>query len=520
MTSVATVPSGTVRSAYGSYHIVTDRNGRKYRVGESPEDITKRVIGYKLTRRKMLLGAWMCFFFGSVLEYGWGAASSTVISHYGWSTVAGFFNYTVYVLFEATVAAYIFSRMREHGLLSLRRMAWLGAAILMISYIFFANAFAPWISYAGYAMTGGLASGLGYAAGGGIVTKWFPEKRGWRLGLANGAWAYGAVPFIIAYSIPSIFNQGDFQTVLYATGITISVGLLIASFLICDAPKNWWPTDVDPLTVSQGKSKSRELKANPPAVAQFTPQEFFATRQGKAQIASFTLALAASLFNVSLYAPFGAAMGFTGGIAFTVGAAGFAFTDGIGRPAMGWISSFIGRRKAVSMFYLLMGIGGLGVLGAGLAHSPVLWAVLAVLTGAVSGSCFVFDWLIISDYFGENYVATNWSIPYMLKVFGGAFGGIGATILLTLYSGGTFGTVLGISGAPSVTFSNAAWAIAFLIATVFAVVAAGLVWFAEKQPTIEEYVRVRQKLGLSVPSGVGQPAIQASSPSDVSGGDE
>ena len=519
MTSVATVPAGTVRSAYGSYHIVTDRNGRKYRVGESPEDITKRVIGYKLTRRKMLLGAWMCFFFGSVLEYGWGAASSTVISHYGWSTVAGFFNYTVYVLFEATVAAYIFSRMRERGLLSIRRMAWLGAAMLMISYIFFANAFAPWISYVGYAMTGGLASGIGYAAGGGIVTKWFPEKRGWRLGLANGAWAYGAVPFIIAYSIPSVFNQGDFQTVLYATGITISVGLLIASFLICDAPKNWWPADVDPLTVNLAKSKSKELKANPPAVAQFTPQEFFATRQGKAQMASFTLALAASLFNVALYAPYGAAMGL-GGVAFTVGAAGFAFTDGIGRPTMGWISSIIGRRKAVTIFYLLMGLGGLGVLGAGLIHSAVLWAILAVLTGAVSGSCFVFDWLIISDYFGENYVATNWSIPYMLKVFGGAFGGIGATILLTLYSGGTLGTVLGTPGAPSVVFSNASWAIAFGIATLFAVIAAALVWFYEKQPTLEDYIKVRQKFGLSIPQSVGQAPVQASTPDSVSGGDE
>ncbi len=486
--------AGNVKSPYGSYHVMTDKNGRRYRIGESPEDITKKIIGYRLSRRTMVIGAWMCFFFGSVLEYGWGAASGTVISHYNWSTTEGFFNYTVYVLFEATVAAYIFSRMRERGLLSLRRMLWLGSVMLIIAYIFFANSFAPWISYVGYAMIGGLSSGLGYAAGGGVITKWFPDKRGWRLGFANGAWAYGAVPFIIVYTDPHLFYLGDFQTVLYITGIIIAIGLFIASFLVCDAPKYWWPASVDPLVVAAGKSRSRELIANPPAVNQFTTQEFFATRQGKAQMVSFTLALAASLFNVSLYAPFGAAMGFTGGIAFTVGAAGFAFTDGIGRPVQGWISTFIGRRKAVTIFYLLMGIGGLGVLGAGLAHQAVIWAILAVLTGAVSGSCFVFDWLIISDYFGENYVATNWSVPYMLKVFGGAFGGIGATVLLVFLSSGGWGAVLGT--APTPAYTDLAWTIAFVVATLFAVTAGAIVWFYEKKPTIEDYRKAREKLGL------------------------
>ena len=30
-----------------------------------------------------------------------------------------------------------------------------------------------------------------------IVAKWYPEKKGWRIGFVNGGWAYGAVPFII-----------------------------------------------------------------------------------------------------------------------------------------------------------------------------------------------------------------------------------------------------------------------------------------------------------------------------------
>ena len=493
------VESTRFRSPFGEYTVLVDDVGRKYRVGEDVKAITKKMLGYPIGRRLLLLGAWMSFFFGSVLEYGWGAASTTVISHYGWSLAEGFFNYTAYVLFQATITAFIFQRLREKGLISPRRALFFGGALLMVAYYLFANSFQPWIAYAGYAAIGGIGAGLGYAVGGGIVNKWFPEKRGWRLGLANGAWAYGAVPYILLYIYA--FNQSDFQEILYITGLSIGIGLMIAGLLVADPPKYWWPKDVDPIEARKAKLASRELKVNPPAVAQFTPREFLATRQGKAQMISFTLALAASLFNVSFYAPFGAAMGFGGGIAFAVGAAGFALTDGLGRPTQGYISSIIGRRKALTIFYAFMGLGGLGVLYAGLAHIPWLWAILAVATGAVSGACFVFDWILIADYFGENYIGRNWSIPYTLKVVGGAFGGIVAATMITLLSGGNWADV--VSGAP-ITITNFAWSVVFWLGAVFSLIAAALVWFVEKQPTLEDYVKVRRKLGEPIPPEIQQ----------------
>ncbi|ABP95365.1 MULTISPECIES: MFS transporter [Metallosphaera] len=485
------------KSPYGEYTIVVDDVGRKYRVGEDVKAITKRILGYPIGRRLLLLGAWMSFFFGSVLEYGWGAASTTVISHYGWSLAEGFFNYTVYVLFQATICATIFQRLREKGLISPRRALLFGGALLMVAYYLFSNSFEPWIAYLGYAAIGGIGAGLGYAVGGGIVNKWFPEKRGWRLGLVNGAWAYGAVPYILLYIYA--FNSSDFQEILYITGLTIGIGLMIAGLLVADPPKHWWPKDVDPIAARQGKLKSRELKVNPPAVAQWTPREMLATPMGKAQMISFTLALAASLFNVSFYAPFGAAMGFGGGIAFAVGAAGFALTDGLGRPMQGFISSLIGRRKAVTIFYTFMGLGGLGVLYAGLAHLAIPWAILAVATGAVSGACFVFDWLLIADYFGENNIGKNWSIPYALKVVGGAFGGIIAALILTFVSGGTWADV--VTGA-SINITPLAWEVVFWIGAIFSLIAAGLVWFVEKPPTVEDYIKTRIKLNEPIPEEV------------------
>ena len=483
------------KSPFGDYRIIVDDTGRKYRVGEGVKDITKRV-GIGQGRTVLVWGAWMAFFFGSVIEYGWGVASTTVIAYYKWNYALAFFNYTVYVLFEATVIAYTYSWLRERGLISPRRTLLIAVPLVAMCYYFLAHSFAPWISYAGYAAIGGFGSGAGYATGGHVVSKWFPDKRGWRLGFVNGAWAYGAVPFIVYYGF--FFNTKTFISVLYATGIILAVGLLIASFLVCDPPKYWWPKDVDPIAVRRGRLKSTELKNNPPAVAQFENSEFWSTRAGKALIVAFALGLSASLFNVGFYAPFGAAMGFGGTILFVVGAAGFAFTDGIGRPTMGFISNFIGRRKMLYIAYAIMGVGGLATLYAGYAHDAALWAFFAVLTGGVSGACFVFALIIAADYFGENNVAKNWSSAYIFKVIGGAFAGIIAAGILA---------------------ATGNWTLVFYLGAAFSLLAAFLVWAYVKQPSAEEYARIRMKLKRPVPEEI-RNKISTSNTSKVEGGNE
>ena len=53
-----------------------------------------------------------------------------------------------------------------------------------------------WTAYLGYAVLGGIGSGMVYSSAINIVPKWYPE-RGWRTGFVNGGWATCSVPFII-----------------------------------------------------------------------------------------------------------------------------------------------------------------------------------------------------------------------------------------------------------------------------------------------------------------------------------
>jgi OFA family oxalate/formate antiporter-like MFS transporter len=69
-----------------------------------------------------------------------------------------------------------------------------------------------------------------------------------------------------------------------------------------------------------------------------------------------------------------------------------------------------------------------------------------------------------------------------------------------------------------VTFSDLSWILAFLVATIFALIAAGLVWFYEKKPTIEDYYKARKKLGLPIPTAMLQSTHELTESAEVSGG--
>ena len=67
----------------------------------------------------------------------------------------------------------------------------------VIGYGILAESTSIWEAYIGYAVLGGIGSGMVYSSCINIVAKWYPEKKGWRTGFVNGGWAYGAVPFIL-----------------------------------------------------------------------------------------------------------------------------------------------------------------------------------------------------------------------------------------------------------------------------------------------------------------------------------
>lgn len=410
-----------------AYREVVDENGRVYRIGESPRSI----LGYG--RWIMILVPWLGMFLISSFEYGWGAAEHTLAQAYHWNLVAAFWNYTVYVIFEAG-ASYPTGWLRERGYLRPRWAVFMGGAMVLLAYYFLAHSQALVTAYIGYAALGGLGSGMVYSSCINITSKWYPEKKGLRTGFVNGAYAYGSVPFIFVFSY--YFHPSNFVAVLYLTGIVLGGGLMVLSRFLKDPPKNWWPEETDPITYAKSQD-NWALRANPPALKQWTTREMMGTWQVYVLWLTFVLIAGVSLFGTGFNVPFAKHDHF-GPFVAAASAGVLAIVNGLGRAFVGWVSDLIGRKNTMTLFFTMEGLVQFGVLWSGQAHNEFFFIVFAFFAGLGGGCLFPLFATIVPDYYGEANNAANYGVVYSAKIVGGIYGGVASAAMISSfgYTGG------------------------------------------------------------------------------------
>ena len=137
----------------------------------------------------------MCL--AGLLEYTWAALSGSLAAAHSWGPAPTFWLFSFFVIFESFVQIGT-GYLRNRGILTVRWATMIGGLVCgIIGYLILAESTTIWTAYLGYAVLGGIGSGMVYSSCINIVAKWYPEKKGWRTGFVNGGWAYGSVPFII-----------------------------------------------------------------------------------------------------------------------------------------------------------------------------------------------------------------------------------------------------------------------------------------------------------------------------------
>jgi len=441
---------------HGGYREITNENGRVFRVGESPEQL----LGYK--RVVIIIAAWLAMGLAGLLEYTWAALNGSLSAAHHWGTAPVFWLFSFFVVFESFVQIGT-GFARNKGILPVRQATVAGGIICGIfAYGLTAYGTGIFTAYLGYAVLGGIGSGMVYSSCINIVAKWYPEKKGWRTGFVNGGWAYGSVPFIIAVGGFSsgagvgILTPSAVKQFIVIQGIIMTVVIVGAGLFLKDPPKNWWPEEVNPLDWAKNKRTARDLLSNPPARGHYTLGQMWATPQAKWLGIQYALYIGCSLFGVAYYYSFGKAEGL-GSVAVVGGAAGFALADGAFRPVYGYISEFIGRRRTMAYAYTGNFVFQLLTLVAGINHIPAMFVICAIISGGLSGANFPMTAATVADYYGENNNAVNYGSIYAWKALGGSFaGGLAALIMTgTLYGqaqfhwvrGFLFGAALGLSAA-------------------------------------------------------------------------
>jgi MFS transporter, OFA family, oxalate/formate antiporter len=418
------------------YSEITNSTGRVFRVGEDP----RQILGY--SRVVVILSAWVAMMLAGLLEYTWGALNPSLQAAHHWGPAPVFWAFSFFVIFESFVQIFT-GYLRNRGIVNVRWATIAGGLICgIIGYGILAESSSIWVAYLGYAVLGGIGSGMVYSSCINIVAKWYPDRKGWRTGFVNGGWAYGAVPFIL---VIGGFNTGagvgtlspnGVRTYIWVQAIIMTIGIGIAGYFLKDPPKNWWPKEIDPL--NWHKHSTRDLQSNPPALRHYTVQQMWRTPSAKWVGIQYALYVGCSLFGVAYYVPFAEAKGL--GMVGLVGFAGFALADGGFRPFYGWLSEYIGRRRTMIYAYSGNVVFQLLALWAGSAHNAPLFAICAVISGGLSGANFPMTAALVADYWGENNNAINYGSIYAFKALGGSFaGGLAALIMTgTLYGTATF----------------------------------------------------------------------------------
>ena len=448
----------TAETVNPDYQIIKNPTGRVFRVGEDP----KQILGY--SRVVVIIAAWVAMMLAGLLEYTWGSLNGSLAAAHHWGPAPVFWAFSFFVVFESFVQIFT-GLLRNRGILDVRWATIAGGLICgVIGYGVLAESNSIWTAYLGYAVLGGIGSGMVYSSCINIVAKWYPDRKGWRTGFVNGGWAYGAVPFILALGQfnsgggSGTMSPGSVKTYIWVQAIIMTVGITIAGWFMKDPPKNWWPKNIDPL--QWHKHSTRDLESNPPALRHYTLNQMWRTKSAKWVGIQYALYVGCSLFGVAYYVPFAEDKHL--GMIGVVGFAGFALTDGGFRPVYGKISEYIGRRRTMIYAYSGNVVFQLLALWAGSAHNAPLFATFAVISGGLSGANFPMTAALVADYWGETNNAVNYGSIYAFKALGGSFaGGLAALIMTgTLYGtakfnwalGFFFGAGLGLLAALTLTF--------------------------------------------------------------------
>lgn len=398
----------------GAVREIRDNHGRRYRVGESPQDLIGR------PRSSVLWQAWLPMAAVGVLQYGYGAAVPVLMERNGWNLVGAIWLLAGWTVLQAGVGlptAYL----RERHRIGPRPVMLAGAVLSALGLVALAHSTDLLGALLGYSLLGGTGAGLVYAACTSTVAKWYPERMGRRVSTVTGAFAYGSVPFIVAAVIG--LTAANLTTVLDAAAVVLFLLVAGPGRLFRDPPERWWPAEVDPRAWAL-RNPARRM--NPPAVREFSPTQAMQTRVLPVMCLILLGAGAVSLFNAAFVVVYASGV-YAGGVTATEGAVAlaaglFAGVSGAGRALSMGVSDRLGRCRTLSAVLSVQGVAQLLFALSATTGSTGALVVAAALAGLGGGGFYPIFASLAREYFGEQSALEVHGLVYSAKAAGGVIG--------------------------------------------------------------------------------------------------
>jgi OFA family oxalate/formate antiporter-like MFS transporter len=351
-------------------------------------------------------------------------------------------------IFSAGLAAFAFVMIlagRLQDRYGPRIIAVIGGLMLGVGYVcasFTGTSFPLMLFFIG--IVGGAGIGMGYVCPIAACVKWFPDLKGLITGLAVAGFGAGAFIFVkLAGSWMNLIQNHGVNGTFLVFGIIFAASVVIGGLLLSNPPKGWKPAGWNPPEAKAGSTVQK--------IRDLAQSEVVRTGQFWMIWLAFVFSAGCGLMVIKSLKNFGVLQG-----GLTDAAAGsalglLALFNGLGRIVWGTLSHKLTARGAVILMCVLQ--GAMMFLLIRMGSSAAALTIAACWLGFNFGGNFALFPLLTLENFGSKNLGANYGVVFSAYGVGG---------------------ILGPVMAGKVWDAMGTFYVAFIIAAVACLVAAGL----------------------------------------------
>ena len=280
-----------------------------------------------------------------------------------------------------------------------------GAALSGLGWVLASSVTSLTALYLTYGLFCGIGTGFVYIGTVGLMVRWFPDRRGFAVGVVAAGYGFGALA--TTFPIDTMIKADGFRHTLLVFGLILgAVGL--AAGLLLREPR---PTEV---------RSGRELTSGATPAAMLRSPIFWL------MFAMMTMMSTGGLMVVSNFKSFAVDFGHSKALVLGTAAVPLALSidricNGLTRPFFGWLSDRIGREETMALAFTLEA-AAIAVL-IGMRHDPVVFVLMSGVVFFGWGEIFSLFPSTLTDTFGERYATANYGFLYMAQGVGSVLGG-------------------------------------------------------------------------------------------------
>ena len=292
-----------------------------------------------------------------------------------------------------------------------------GAGLTGLGFVLSAGASSTFTLYLAYGALCGFGSGIVYIGVVGLMVRWFPDRRGFAVGMVAAGYGVGAI--LTTIPIDSMLRTSGHQATLYTFGLLLGA-IGICAGLALRAPR---PEETAARIALAPQARS---------IADYSPRQMLGTPIFWLMFLMMTMMSTGGLMVVSQFGPvmrdFGIADAAIAGMAALPLALSLQrVANGVTRPFFGWVSDVMGRENTM---FAAFGLEAVAVFVMLLTRdNPALFAIMSGVVFFGWGEIFSLFPSTLTDTFGTKNATTNFGFLYIAQGVGALFGGPFAALM-------------------------------------------------------------------------------------------